>query len=63
MQERLRFLGLRNVGCSINACKALQTLLNQTSSLSSIHLYNNMSGDEGASAIAEVSHHIIAALD
>lgn len=53
-QEGLEFLSLQNVGCSVHACKAVAELLLHTSALKGIHLFNNMSGDEGAGHIATI---------
>jgi hypothetical protein len=50
-QEGLEFLSLQNVGASVHACKALGELLVHTQALSGLHLFNNMSGDEGAGHI------------
>lgn len=43
---------LQNVGLSVHACKALEELLKDPSSLKKLHLANNMSDDEGARSIA-----------
>jgi len=53
-QEGLEFLSLQNVGCSVHACKAVAELLVHTRALRGVHLFNNMSGDEGAAHIATV---------
>jgi large subunit ribosomal protein L31/Ran GTPase-activating protein 1 len=50
----LEFLSLQNVGCSVHACKALAELLPQAASLTGLHLFNNMSGDEGAGHVASL---------
>lgn len=42
------------MGASVHACKAVAELLVHTSALKGMHLFNNMSGDEGASFIAAV---------
>lgn len=47
----LEALYLKNIGCSVNACKAVAELVG-CSSLQLLHLFNNMSDNEGASAIA-----------
>lgn len=47
----MKALYLRNIGCSVNACKAVSELVG-CSSLQLLHLFNNMSDNEGASAIA-----------
>lgn len=48
-------MALQNVGCSVKACTALDVLLSPpVLALRRLHLYNNMSGDEGAQAIARV---------
>jgi large subunit ribosomal protein L31/Ran GTPase-activating protein 1 len=52
--QGLEFLSLQNVGCSVHACKALAELLPQAASLAGLHLFNNMSGDEGASHVASL---------
>jgi Ran GTPase-activating protein (RanGAP) involved in mRNA processing and transport len=51
--EALEFLALRNVGCSVHACAAVEELV-VGGQLRGLHLYNNMSGDEGAEHIAKV---------
>lgn len=43
------------MGCSIHACQAVAELVQHSGELRSLHLYNNMSGDEGAAAIAQVT--------
>jgi large subunit ribosomal protein L31/Ran GTPase-activating protein 1 len=45
---------LQNVGCSVHACKAVAELLRHTAALTGLHLFNNMSGDEGATYISTV---------
>jgi Ran GTPase-activating protein (RanGAP) involved in mRNA processing and transport len=50
-QQQLRALYLQNIGCSVNACKAVNELV-QCGSLEKVHLFNNMSDDEGAKSIA-----------
>lgn len=52
-QTGLESLTLHNIGCSPNACKALKELTSNMK-LKGLYLYNNMSGDEGAMAIAEI---------
>lgn len=52
--QGLEFLSLQNVGCSVHACKAVDELLPADSQLAGLHLYNNMSGDEGAAHIARL---------
>jgi large subunit ribosomal protein L31/Ran GTPase-activating protein 1 len=52
--QGLEFLSLQNVGCSVHACKALAELLPQAASLAGLHLFNNMSGDEGAGHVASL---------
>jgi hypothetical protein len=47
-------VSLQNVGCSVHACAALAELLPPASSLAGLHLFNNMSGDEGAGHIARL---------
>lgn len=54
VQEGLEFLAFQNVGCSINACAAVRDLLKHPEELRTLHFYNNMSDDDGASSIAEV---------
>jgi large subunit ribosomal protein L31/Ran GTPase-activating protein 1 len=51
--EALEFLALKNVGCSVHACAAVEELV-VGGQLRGLHLYNNMSGDEGAEHIAKV---------
>lgn len=53
-QTALESLSFQNVGCSIAACNALDELVTHTQSLQQLHLFNNMSGDEGAAAIARI---------
>ena len=53
-QEALESIAFGNVGCSIHGCRAVDELLQNTGSLKRLHLYNNMSGDEGAAAIARL---------
>jgi large subunit ribosomal protein L31/Ran GTPase-activating protein 1 len=36
----------------VHGCAALDELMHNTGSLRRLHLYNNMSGDEGAASIA-----------
>ncbi|KAF8069620.1 RANGAP1 [Scenedesmus sp. PABB004] len=50
----LEFLALQNVGASVHACKAVEELLPPGGALSGLHLFNNMSGDEGAGHIARL---------
>lgn len=52
--QGLEFLSLQNVGCSVHACKALSELVPAGSALSGLHLYNNMTGDEGAEHVARL---------
>ncbi len=52
-QAALEELYFGNVGCSIHACQALRDLLREAGHLRSLHLYNNMSDDTGAQAIAQ----------
>lgn len=47
----LKALYLKNIGCSVNACNAVAELVG-CSSLQLLHLFNNMSDNEGANAIA-----------
>jgi large subunit ribosomal protein L31/Ran GTPase-activating protein 1 len=47
----LESIAFQNVGLSVHGCEALDELMPNTASLRRLHLYNNMSGDEGASAI------------
>jgi Ran GTPase-activating protein (RanGAP) involved in mRNA processing and transport len=49
--SKLRSLRLQNIGCSVNACRAVNELV-QSSALDTLHLFNNMSDNEGANAIA-----------
>jgi Ran GTPase-activating protein (RanGAP) involved in mRNA processing and transport len=53
-QKTLESIAFRNIGCSVNACKAIGELLGCRETLKKIHLYNNMSDDEGAIAIANL---------
>jgi Ran GTPase-activating protein 1 len=50
-QKQLKGLYLKNIGCSVNACKAVDELV-ASGGLETLHLYNNMSDDEGAKSIA-----------
>ena len=54
VQVTLQHIAFQNVGCSINACRAVGELLQNSQELRSLHLYNNMSDNEGAIAIAQV---------
>ena len=54
LQPALEELAFQNVGCSINACTSLAELVQNAQELKSIRLYNNMSDDAGAAAIAKV---------
>ncbi len=54
MQPALEELAFQNVGCSINACTSLSELVQNAQELRSMRLYNNMSDDAGAAAIAKV---------
>ena len=45
------------MGCSIRACQAVAELVKHPQELRRLHLYNNMSDDEGAAAIAQASPH------
>lgn len=45
-------MAFQNVGASIMACQAIAELITQPGSLRALQLYNNMSDDEGAAAIA-----------
>ena len=49
----LQALYLKNIGCSVNACKAVAELVG-SKNLQLLHLFNNMSDNEGASAIASL---------
>ena len=55
LQKGLKQLAFQNVGCSIKACQAVSRLTQHLSSLKGLRLYNNMSDDEGAQAIAQAS--------
>ncbi len=57
MQASLEKLAFQNVGCSVMACRAISELLTSAASLATFHFMNNMTGDEGATAIAEVGPH------
>jgi large subunit ribosomal protein L31/Ran GTPase-activating protein 1 len=52
--QGLEFVSLQNVGCSVHACKALSELVPNGSALAGLHLYNNMTGDEGAEHVARL---------
>ncbi len=54
--QALEKLAFQNVGCSIHACLAVEELMQNTGELRVFHFHNNMSGDEGAAAIAQVLH-------
>ncbi len=53
-QKTLESIAFRNIGCSVAACKAINNLLACKATLKKLHLYNNMSDDEGAFAIANL---------
>jgi large subunit ribosomal protein L31/Ran GTPase-activating protein 1 len=53
-QEALESIAFQNVGCSVHGCAALEELLRATTHLRRLHLYNNMSGDEGAASVARL---------
>ncbi|GAX80862.1 hypothetical protein CEUSTIGMA_g8297.t1 [Chlamydomonas eustigma] len=53
-QAALESLALQNVGCSIHACRAVEELLQASQALKQLHLFNNMSADEGAEYIAKI---------
>ena len=52
LQESLESIAFQNVGCSVHGCAALDELMVNTGHLRRLHLYNNMSGCEGAASIA-----------
>lgn len=52
--QGLEFVSLQNVGCSVHACNALSELVPNGSALAGLHLYNNMTGDEGAEHVARL---------
>ncbi len=52
VQPALESIAFQNVGCSVHGCAAVDELMRNTGSLRRLHLYNNMSGDEGAASIA-----------
>lgn len=52
LQPALESIAFQNVGCSVHGCAAVDELMRNTGSLRRLHLYNNMSGDEGAASIA-----------
>ena len=54
VQPALEQLAFQNVGCSINACNSLAELVQNAHELRRLRLYNNMSDDAGAAAIAKV---------
>ncbi len=47
LQTALQSLSLQNVGCSINACKAVAELL-ASQELRLLHLFNNMSDNQAS---------------
>ena len=49
----LEELYLQNIGCSVNACKAVAELVT-CSTLKLVHLFNNMSDNAGAQHIADL---------
>lgn len=49
----LEELYLQNIGCSVNACRAVTELVTCTT-LKLVHLFNNMSDNAGAQHIAEL---------
>lgn len=49
--DHLEEIFLQNIGCSVNACKAVTELVTCTS-LKVVHLFNNMSDNAGAAHIA-----------
>jgi len=53
-QHALESIAFQNIGCSVHGCAAVDELLQCTRSLKRLHLLNNMSGDEGATRIANV---------
>ncbi|QDZ21800.1 RAN GTPase-activating protein [Chloropicon primus] len=53
-QKSLRGIAFRNIGCSVAACKAIHDLLACRGTLKRLHLYNNMSDNEGAFSIAKL---------
>ena len=53
LQTGLQELAFQNVGCSIRACQAVGELVRHPQQLRRLHLYNNMSDDAGAAAIAQ----------
>ena len=53
-QQALESIAFQNVGCSVHGCAAVDELMQCTGSLKRLHLLNNMSGDEGATSIANV---------
>jgi Ran GTPase-activating protein (RanGAP) involved in mRNA processing and transport len=52
-QQQLHDLVLENVGCSVNACKAVDELVLCTT-LRKLHLFNNMSDNSGATSISKL---------
>ena len=52
LQEGLESIAFQNVGCSVHGCAALEELMANSGRLRRLHLYNNMSGCEGAASIA-----------
>uniref|UniRef100_A0A7S0R6D9 WPP domain-containing protein n=1 Tax=Chlamydomonas leiostraca TaxID=1034604 RepID=A0A7S0R6D9_9CHLO len=53
-QPALESLSLQNVGCSINACRAVAELVTKSQDLRQLHLFNNMSDNEGAGYMASI---------
>lgn len=53
-QSGLESLSLQNIGCSVHACAAVAELLAHCTTLRQLHLFNNMSDNEGAAHIAKV---------
>ena len=54
-QAGLESVAFQNVGCSIHACEAVNELMPTAEALHTFHFFNNMSDNEGAAAIAQVS--------
>lgn len=53
-QKGIEALAFKNVGCSPEACEAIAELVQCKASLKKLHLYNNMSDNRGAQAIARL---------
>lgn len=54
LQAALQRVAFQNVGASIKACRAIAELLPNSAALTQLHLFNNMSDNEGAAAIGKL---------